>query len=799
MKKALKAIIIFLVMAAALINQGLCQNLPGGGTDPLTWSKAMADEPNETEEKTMAKNMTQVAKSGGDTYFVKDKTARSMISDEVTARESAIAAEAEARESAIAAEAEARESAIAAEAEARESAIEAEATARESAIAAEAEARESAIEAEATARESAIAAEASIREKNISDLKSALTYRDMLNKYGSCTFVSFNMGSYYSAANTKTANPNTGCAEIEIPSNLYCVELANIVSVGANLKTMFILDSGKNLLAEITGRKECRIQNYPTATYLQLNYYGSDVYGGFSFYGEKAVDELERITSELESKYTGEKKNITLNKGYYINSRGSKVEADGYAYTDPIYVAADETVAVMAYGYSNAIATISESDESGNNIVPKVLPQTGYALSTYKPMKNTYIIASGDLRNEILVIVSNAKVGNKLNIASNGNIIQDYWCNASGNIVEYAGLSMIKCPIPTDAQYISILNPEMCSSASLVTDLETGDVIFLNENDEKVRALSPQDYVVETPVDGKYYAAYPVPAGASKVCCSTKLATFNVEDSIVIVPNNKIPYTNDDCYELNGHNFCDNYARERIKVIEGRSTDEDWSDYTWLLVGDSLTQKNFRAETAYYDYISSRTGINLINKGSSGKGYDDLHWFYNALGQVSSNDFTFATFFGSGNDLYKHTSGGSTPYTDEEWSTVLGTADDREGNTICAWMNKTYDRFIELFPLKKFAVVTPTPWAETSNEDGTINGTHMDDYANKLVEICRNRGIPCLDLYHESGLRPWDENFRIEYYKEGGVQDNGTHPNSKGHKWISNMFYEFLKKYLIND
>ena len=84
----------------------------------------MADESNETEEKTMAKNMTQVAKSGGDTYFVKDTTARSMISDEVTAREAAIAAEADARQTAVSAEAEARQTAVSAEAAARNNAIE---------------------------------------------------------------------------------------------------------------------------------------------------------------------------------------------------------------------------------------------------------------------------------------------------------------------------------------------------------------------------------------------------------------------------------------------------------------------------------------------------------------------------------------------------------------------------------------------------------------------------------------------------------------------------------------------------
>ena len=69
----------------------------------------------------MPKYVTRMAKSGeSESYAIKDKEARELISAEATARESAIAAEATARESAIAAEATARESAIAAEASIRE-------------------------------------------------------------------------------------------------------------------------------------------------------------------------------------------------------------------------------------------------------------------------------------------------------------------------------------------------------------------------------------------------------------------------------------------------------------------------------------------------------------------------------------------------------------------------------------------------------------------------------------------------------------------------------------------------------
>lgn len=81
----------------------------------------------------MAKYVVQMSKEGGEPYQILDKTARAMVSDEVTAREVAVAAETAARQEADQAEATARETAIAAEAEARETAVDAEKTAREAA------------------------------------------------------------------------------------------------------------------------------------------------------------------------------------------------------------------------------------------------------------------------------------------------------------------------------------------------------------------------------------------------------------------------------------------------------------------------------------------------------------------------------------------------------------------------------------------------------------------------------------------------------------------------------------------
>jgi hypothetical protein len=62
-------------------------------------------------------------------------------------------------------------------------------------------------------------------------------------------------------------------------------------------------------------------------------------------------------------------------------------------------------------------------------------------------------------------------------------------------------------------------------------------------------------------------------------------------------------------------------------------------------------------------------------------------------------------------------------------------------------------------------------------------------------------GIPTLDLYHESGMRPWDATYReLVYSKDtGGIDDNpaGVHPNEIGHKFIASRVLEFMKSLML--
>lgn len=201
----------------------------------------------------------------------------------------------------------------------------------------------------------------------------------------------------------------------------------------------------------------------------------------------------------------------------------------------------------------------------------------------------------------------------------------------------------------------------------------------------------------------------------------------------------------------------------------------------WAVFGDSLTEKNARSKTSYYDYVREELGVEIVNYGRSGSGYgktrESGRAFYQRMLGVDPASFDVLTIFGSGND--------------KSSELPIGEITDNGDTTLCGCINTTIDNFYAVAPNKPLGIVTPCPWVNTPPMD---TGNWMERYANALVGIARMRGIPCLDLYHCSGMRPWDEAFRNEFYCEDGVQDEGVHPNSKGHKvFLYPHFREFLK------
>ena len=207
----------------------------------------------------------------------------------------------------------------------------------------------------------------------------------------------------------------------------------------------------------------------------------------------------------------------------------------------------------------------------------------------------------------------------------------------------------------------------------------------------------------------------------------------------------------------------------------------------WFALGDSITARTAAADgitKPYLEYISEEFDMSYKNLAAGGTGY--AYGVGNIVSKVSKipNDVELITIFGSFNDSNNLTN--------------LGTAKDVyvEGgnNSIAAHINYVYDYIEENLPNAKLAVILPTPWAHNNPDADTDSTRKSIAYVELLKEICDSRNIPYLDLYNNSGMTPWDENYKNEYY----FNADGTHPNDAGHAIIAPMIVSFLKDVLEN-
>ena len=142
-------------------------------------------------------------------------------------------------------------------------------------------------------------------------------------------------------------------------------------------------------------------------------------------------------------------------------------------------------------------------------------------------------------------------------------------------------------------------------------------------------------------------------------------------------------------------------------------------------------------------------------------------------------DSDVVTIFGSGNDSGK--------------GFTLGDITDTGTTTICGCINATIDAIQQRITTVQLGIITPTPWVNQTPEDAN---NELEAISNAIVAICKRRGIPCLDLYHCSNLRPNDATFRAAAYSKDSGFD-GVHPDETGHAIIAPRFEAFLNELLL--
>lgn len=214
----------------------------------------------------------------------------------------------------------------------------------------------------------------------------------------------------------------------------------------------------------------------------------------------------------------------------------------------------------------------------------------------------------------------------------------------------------------------------------------------------------------------------------------------------------------------------------------------------WVVFGDSLTDFNQYASVHYFDYIADLDGYEVSNYGYSGTGYkvgeSNTRSFYQRMLNVDPNLFDVLTVMGTFNDA---------SIIDNNTITI-GDITDTGTNTLCGCINTMIDNFYTIARNKPIGIITPPPTLYRNPTDSTSN-----NIVNAIIDICKYRCIPYLDLFHAIGLNPWygDASVKADYidtyYTEGSSVDSSmVHPNSLAHKlFLAPKIREFVNSLIL--
>ena len=237
----------------------------------------------------------------------------------------------------------------------------------------------------------------------------------------------------------------------------------------------------------------------------------------------------------------------------------------------------------------------------------------------------------------------------------------------------------------------------------------------------------------------------------------------------------------------------------RIETLINTIKKDDWSNKKWLLIGDSITEENFRASKHYWNFIQDLTNIQLNNIAKSGSGYYMRHnettpsSIYDYIQRKDITNCDLITIFAGINDVV--------------WTRnpIIGNITDNvQNNSILGFVNGTIDYIESIY--NKYAplgIISPLPAcvnleafsdAKNPNQYPLITDCLMEELVTKLKQLCDMRGYPFLDLFHNSGFQPQNESCRNEYFKAGNnYTADGLHPNANGHELIYRKIMSFIE------
>ena len=228
--------------------------------------------------------------------------------------------------------------------------------------------------------------------------------------------------------------------------------------------------------------------------------------------------------------------------------------------------------------------------------------------------------------------------------------------------------------------------------------------------------------------------------------------------------------------EESGTLYVNSYGSATLSIATGVSTKDGSVQQSMALFGDSWSDANsVLSAKKWCDYIAEDMGISLANFASSGTGYKNgtSSYFGKRINDKLPSGYTeIVAIFGSGNDCQYMS--GSAGTSSDIFDPVGGT-----GDTVGGRINYAFSVLKTKAPLAKVIIFSPCPW---QIYPPATSGNDMELYVTLLKECCLKAGFIFVDMYHNSGLRPWDDTQAALWAEQSPT--NRVHPNTEGQYFL---------------
>lgn len=286
--------------------------------------------------------------------------------------------------------------------------------------------------------------------------------------------------------------------------------------------------------------------------------------------------------------------------------------------------------------------------------------------------------------------------------------------------------------------------------------------------------------ISDLPTSGENTVSVKIPTGHNWVFINLVIpqGDYDITNDLTVIRKEAI-------VSIDGSSLRDVDAHKRLDDINIAVSPSHLNGKKWVAIGDSITEKNYRANINYHDYVSTDVGgMQVYNYGKSGTGYFNRH---DAPTLVTQKDADYVTVFLGTNDWGNQTASNKK---------VLGSFLDTGTTTISGCINTLLTDVLTNFPTAKIGVLTPLPrltnWG--SNAANNDYGYTLEQLSALIKQYCNHYSIPCLDLYHASNLPVWvsaANNFYFTAPKNS--TPDGLHPNDAGHRVIGDKVKAFLE------